>query len=59
MSKPTKYRVVTGCANDKTGKRFKAGDVVTAKDFSDYEIKWLLEKGTIKAAKADGTKVES
>jgi hypothetical protein len=52
-TQPTKYKVVTGCANDKLKERYTAGDVVTLEGWSKKQIEWLLEKGAIKVVESD------
>lgn len=37
------YEVLIPCSNDKTGKRYAAGDVVTHKDFDTAVIRNWLE----------------
>ena len=41
------YKVLIGCQNDRTGKRFEPGDVCTDKDFSKAVIKNWLSIGVL------------
>ena len=41
------YKVLIGCQNDRTGKRFEPGDACTDKDFSKAVIKNWLEIGVL------------
>ena len=53
MSK-SKYIATVGLTNDKTGKRFKAGDTVNDSDFTKKQIIHLLKRGRLEEA-TDGS----
>ena len=50
-----KYKVLIGCQNDKTGKRFEPGDTVSDKDFPKLVIKHWLEKSILKGTPTRAT----
>ena len=41
------YKVLIGCQNDRTGKRFEPGDTCSDKDFSKAVIKNWLKIGVL------------
>ncbi len=49
-AKIERYEVLILCRNDKTGKRFDVGGVVTSKDFKKAVINNWLEIGVLKPA---------
>lgn len=51
----TKYIATVGLTNDKTNKRFEAGDTVKDGDFPKYVIEAWLERGRLVEEQADGS----
>ncbi len=43
----THFRVLIGCEDDHTGKRFEPGDTCTEADFSEGAIEGLIQAGAL------------
>ena len=51
-----KYKVLISCKNDKTGKAYLIGDVITKKDFQVKVIKgWLAKEPPVLEEAIDGS----
>lgn len=48
-AKPVKYRAIVGLTNDRTGKGYGPGDVLTAEDFDPQVLEHWAEMGRVVA----------